>query len=47
MIVFAEFVYYNLSTKKVTSTIENIQREHIDKYGFNDKYKVSVIFHTE
>ena len=47
MIVNAEYFYYNLSTKKVTSTIENIQREHIVKYGFKDKYKVSVICHTE
>ena len=47
MIVIAEFIYYNLTINEVTSTIENIQREHIDKYGFNDKYKVSLICHTE
>ena len=47
MIVIAEYIYYNLSINEVTSTIENIQREHIDKNGFNDKYKKNVICHTE
>ena len=47
MIVIEEYSYYNLSSKEVTITIENIQRGHIDKYGFSDKYKVSVICLTE
>ena len=47
MIVKTEYIFYNLSTNEVTSTIENFQREHIDKYGFNDKYIVSVLCHTE
>ena len=47
MIVIAEYSCYNQSTNQVTSTIENIQREHIDKNGFNDKYKVSVVCLTE
>ena len=47
MIVNAEYIYYNLLINEVTSTIENVQREHIDNYGFNDNYKVNVICHTE
>ena len=47
MIVIAEYIYYNLSINEVPSTIEKFQREHFDKCGFNDKYLVSVIRHTE
>ena len=47
MIVFVEYINYKLSINEVTSTMENIQRKHIDKYGFIDKYNVSVICHTE
>ena len=49
MIVNAEYIFYNLSINEVTSTIENIQREQFNKYeyGFNDKYTVTVICHTE
>ena len=47
MIGNAEFNYYNLSINEGTSTIENIQRKYIVRFGFNDKYKVSVICHTE
>ena len=41
------FFYYDLSINEVNNTIANIQREHTDKYGFNDKYKVNVICHTD
>ena len=47
MIVIAEFICYNLSIIEITSTIENNQREHINKNGFIDEYKVSMICHTE
>ena len=47
MIVNAKYIFYNLSINEVTSTIENIQREQFNKYGFNDKYTVTVICHTE
>ena len=47
MIVNVEYIFYNLSINEVTSTIENIQRKLINKYGFNDKYMMSVIYHTE
>ena len=47
MIVISEYQFKNLSIHEVTSTIEIIQHKHIDKYGFNDSYKVNVICHTE
>ena len=47
MKVFAESIYYNLSINEVTSTVEDPQRKHIDKYGFKDNYMMSVICHTE
>ena len=47
MIVKAEFIYYNISINEVTSIIENIQCKQIDKYGFNEKYMMSVICLTE
>ena len=47
MIVISEYEFKNLPIHEVTSAIENIQHELIDKYGFIDKYKVSVICHTE
>ena len=47
MKVITEFIYYNLSIKEVTSTIEGIQRRHINKYEFIDNFMMSVIRHTE
>ena len=47
MIVKAEYIYYNISINEVTSIIESLQCKHIDKYGFNDEYMMSVICHTE
>ena len=47
MIVKGEYIYYNLSINEVTSRVENIQREHNNKYGFNGKYMVTVICHAE
>ena len=47
MVVFAEFIYFNLTNNEATGTIENTHRKHNDKYGFNDNYNVSVICRTE
>ena len=47
MIVASKNVFINQSLHEVRSTIKNIQREHNDKYGFNDRFNVSVICHIE
>ena len=47
MIVITECIYYNPSIGKIYDIMKNAKREHNDRYGFNEDYKVNVKAKTE
>ena len=42
MIVITEYIYYKPSIVKIYDIIKNVKREHKDRYGFNEYYKLKV-----
>ena len=47
MIVFTELIYYNPSIGKIYDIIKNVKGEQNDRYGFFEKYKLSVKVNIE
>ena len=42
MIITSEYIYKNPSIDNIGDIVKTINREHNDKYGYNDLYKTTV-----